>query len=75
MCKNKDYPLISATRNCARFVYGDEPRVVRVISINGGNVTGYETRKGEKIVNKRFAKIKSFKITRMKGGKLVLSNR
>lgn len=71
----KDYPLISTTRNCARFVYDDEQRVVRVISIDKGNVTGYETRKGEKIVNKRFAPIKSFKITKMKGGKLALSTR
>lgn len=60
-------------KNCARFTYHGRPRVVRVVKIEQGNVTGYVTRDGSKIVNKRFAPIKSFKIGRMRGGLLSLT--
>ena len=69
------YPMIDEVRNVARFVYRNLPRVVRVVSIENGNVTGYETRKGDCIVNKRYAPIKAYNVTRMKGGSLTIKAR
>jgi hypothetical protein len=67
--------MIDRKTNVARFVYHGVPRVVRVISIEAGNVTGYETRKGKRIVNKRFAPVKAYKFTRMKNGTFALKAR
>jgi len=71
----KTYDLIDLNRNCARFEYNGMDRVVRVISINKGNLTGYETKRGKRQINKRYAKVKSFTFTKMGGGKLSLSTR
>lgn len=71
----KTYDLIDPKKNCAHFSYHGKPRVVRVISIENGNITGYETRKGQKRVNKRYAKVKSFKLTRIDGGNLRIGTR
>lgn len=71
----KMYSMIDGKTNVARFVYHGSPRVVRVIAIDGGNVVGYETRKGDKIVNKRFAPVKAYKFTRMKNGTFAIKSR
>lgn len=70
---NKD---LIAGMNCARFIYNGVPRVVRVTAVDNehGNIIGLETKRGRKIVNKRYAPIKAFKLDRMRGG-LTLSRR
>lgn len=74
MVHSKEYDLI-AGRNCARFTYHGVPRVVRVISIKDGNLTGYETKRGGRICNVRFANVKSFRIDRIKGGNIQFASR
>ena len=65
----KTYDLIHGL-NCARFTYNGQPRVVRVISVDNdhGNLIGQETKKGRKQVNRRYAPVKAYKLSRIKGG-------
>jgi hypothetical protein len=74
MTQNKVYDKIGDV-DCARFSYNGTPRVVRVIAIEKGNITGYETKKGGKIVNRRFAPVKSFKVIKIDGGKFTIGKR
>lgn len=66
---HKQYDTIDGM-DCARFVYGGVPRVIRVISVDNehGNVVGLETKRGRKQVNKRYAPVKAFKLSRIRGG-------